>query len=100
MRGMPDEGNRIYRSPWDGFSDANVRTVIAKLRSKRIRLEKQMPTRKKLKAPEVRDLKASELIRLRAMGESIATKALGSDWKKRHQKRVRSSPSNSKQSPS
>jgi hypothetical protein len=58
-----------------------------------------MPTRKKLKAPEVRDLKASELIRLRAMSESIATKGLGPDWKKRHQKRVRSSASSSKQSP-
>jgi hypothetical protein len=32
---MPDEGNRIYRSPWDGFPDVIVQTTIAKLRSNR-----------------------------------------------------------------
>lgn len=35
MRAMPDEGNRIYRSPWDGFPDVIVQTTIAKLRSNR-----------------------------------------------------------------
>jgi hypothetical protein len=59
-----------------------------------------MAARKKLKAPEVRDLKASELIRLGTMGESIATKAPGPAWKKRHQNRIRSSASSAKQSPS
>ena len=32
---MPAEGNRIYRSPWDGFPDVIVQTTIAKLRSNR-----------------------------------------------------------------
>ena len=35
MTGMPEEGNRICRSPWDGFPDATVQTTIAKLRSNR-----------------------------------------------------------------
>jgi hypothetical protein len=45
-----------------------------------------METAKKLKTPEVRDLKASELIRLRTLGESMAEKALGPGWKNRGKK--------------
>jgi hypothetical protein len=40
-------------------------------------------SKKNLKAPAVRDLKPSELIRLRALGESMAEKVLRSDWKDR-----------------
>jgi hypothetical protein len=47
-----------------------------------------MENAKKLKAPEVRDLKASELIRLRTLGELMAKKALGPDWKNRGRKRA------------
>ncbi len=45
-----------------------------------------MGTAKKLKTPAVRDLKPSELIRLRALGESMAEKVLGPDWKDRRRK--------------
>ena len=45
-----------------------------------------MGTAKKLKIPAVRDLTRSELIRLRALGESMAEKVLGPDWKNRQRK--------------
>jgi hypothetical protein len=36
----------------------------------------------KLKAPEVRELTLDEQQQLRALGEAMAEKALGPDWKK------------------
>jgi hypothetical protein len=45
-----------------------------------------MGTAKKLKTPAVRDLTRRELIKLRALGESMAEKVLGPDWKNRRRK--------------
>jgi hypothetical protein len=45
-----------------------------------------MENAKNLKAPAVRDLKASELITLRNLGGAMAEEALGPDWKNRRKK--------------
>jgi hypothetical protein len=45
-----------------------------------------MAMAKKLETPAARDLKQSEVIRLRALGESMAEKVLGPDWKDRQRK--------------